>query len=202
MILSDSKIIELAEAGMIAPFENHLIRTVPRRSANGGMELSKVISYGLSSYGYDIRLSPNEFKIFRHIPGTIVDPKQFKSDNLETVKLREDRMGKYFIIPAHSYALGVAIEKLNMPPDVTGICIGKSTYARIGVIANLTPVEAGWKGHLTIELSNSANSDCCVYSNEGIVQILFFQGEKCRTSYENRNGKYQNQKEVITLPKV
>jgi dCTP deaminase len=165
-------------------------------------QVRKAISYGLSSYGYDIRLSSKEFKIFRHIPGTIVNPKNFNSQNLESVELQQDKWGDFFIIPAHSYGLGVAIEKLQMPPNLTAICIGKSTYARAGLIANLTPVEASWIGHLTIEISNSSSADCRVYANEGIAQLLFFQGEECAVNYESRQGKYQNQPEEIVLPLV
>ncbi|ATW59337.1 dCTP deaminase [Aphanizomenon phage vB_AphaS-CL131] len=131
MILNDAEITELAINGMITPFQIQLIGEV---SVHGHAEMPgqirKVISYGLSSYGYDIRLSSKEFKVFKHIPGTIVNPKNFNPDNLESVKLQHDSWGDYFIIPAHSYGLGVAIERLEMPPNLTAICIGKSTYAR------------------------------------------------------------------------
>ncbi|MGA1049109.1 MAG: dCTP deaminase [Minisyncoccia bacterium] len=203
MILNDSQIMEYAIEGMITPFQVQLIREV---SVCGHEQMSnqirKAIRYGLSSYGYDIRLSSKEFKIFRHIPGTIVNPKNFNSQNLESVELQQDKWGDFFIIPAHSYGLGVAIEKLQMPPNLTAICIGKSTYARAGLIANLTPVEASWIGHLTIEISNSSSADCRVYANEGIAQLLFFQGEECAVNYESRQGKYQNQPEEIVLPLV
>jgi dCTP deaminase len=194
MILNDQQITARAEKGMIAPFEPQLVRQLT--------DGTQVLSFGLSSFGYDLRLSPNDFKVFRHIPGTVVDPKNFQPRNLEKVTLETDQHGSYFVLPARSYGLGVAVEKLSLPPDVTAICVGKSTYARCGIIANVTPAEAGWSGHLTLEFSNSAAADCRIYANEGIVQMLFFQGEACNTSYLKRAGKYQGQKQKITLPKV
>ncbi len=194
MILNDSQITERATSGMIAPFEPKLVRSI-----EGG---TQVLSYGLSSFGYDLRLSQNDFKVFRHVPGTVVDPKRFNPQNLENVSLEGDENGSYFILPARSYGLGVAVEKLKLPSDITAICVGKSTYARCGIIANVTPAEAGWSGHLTLEFSNSSAADCRIYVNEGIVQMLFFQGEACETSYEKRTGKYQGQGQSITLPKV
>lgn len=194
MILSDIQIRARAEAGMIRPFAPELVR----RTDSG----LPVLSYGLSSYGYDLRLSPKEFKVFRHIPGTVVDPKQFNPRNLETVPLHRDPGGDYFVLPARSYGLGVAVEKLSIPPDVTAICVGKSTYARCGIIANVTPAEAGWSGHLTLEFSNSSAADCRMYAGEGVVQMLFFTAEPCATSYRTRQGKYQGQRHRITLPKV
>lgn len=188
--------------GMIKPFENKLIRAVNIRKTKALTEQQKVLSYGLSSFGYDIRLSPKEFRVFRHIPGTVVDPKNFNPDNLEPVKLHNDENGSYFILPAHSYGLGVALERLEIPNNITVICIGKSSYARCGIIANLTPVEAGWKGHLTLEFSNSSSADCRIYANEGVAQLLFLEGEQCNISYETRQGKYQDQPEQITLSKV
>ena len=189
----------MAAKGMIAPFEPRLIREIKPDPAS---PLRPVISYGLSSYGYDIRLSPAEFRIFRHIPGTVVDPKQFNPENLEPTQLHSDSNGSYFVLPAHSYGLGVALERLEVPENVTVICIGKSTYARIGLIANLTPAEAGWRGHLTLEFSNSSSADCRIYANEGVVQLLFLEGEKCAVSYEARRGKYQDQSEIVTLARV
>ena len=194
MILNDSQITACATAGMITPFVPELVR----RTEDG----SQVLSYGLSSFGYDLRLSPNEFKIFCHVPGTVVDPKNFNPQNLENVSLETDDNGSYFILPARNYGLGVAVEKLSLPPNTTAVCVGKSTYARCGIIANVTPAEAGWSGHLTLEFSNSSATDCKIYVNEGIVQMLFFQGSPCATSYQKRTGKYQDQEEYITLPKV
>ncbi|HEY9703838.1 MAG TPA: dCTP deaminase, partial [Allocoleopsis sp.] len=137
MIKNDIWIKEKAALGMISPFQPNLIRQVETENNL----ILPVISYGLSSYGYDIRLSPVEFKIFRHIPGTVIDPKNFNPANLESNQLHSDINGNYFILPAHSYGLGVALEKLEVPENVTVICIGKSTYARCGIIANLTPAE-------------------------------------------------------------
>lgn len=193
MIKNDLWITAQAEQGMITPFEPQLVRRV---------DDAPVISYGLSSYGYDLRLSPKDFQIFRHIPGTVVDPKNFSPENLEPAKLHKDQFGEFFILPAHSYGLGVALERLAVPGNVSVICIGKSTYARIGLIANLTPAEAGWRGNLTLEFSNSSSADCRIYANEGIVQLLFFEGEPCAVSYETRRGKYQDQVEQVTLARV
>ena len=193
MIKNDNWIKKQAAKGMIQPFEGRLVNRVDDR---------RLLSYGLSSFGYDIRLSPNDFRIFRHVPGTVIDPKNFNPANLEPQVLRSDEQGDYFILPAHSYALGVALEYLEIPPNISVLCIGKSTYARIGCIANLTPAEAGWKGHLTLEISNASHADCRIYAGEGIVQLLFFEGEPCETSYQTREGKYQNQAHEVTLPKV
>jgi dCTP deaminase len=199
MIQNDEWIAESAiKYQMIEPFERSLVRRIPGNSVFG----HGVISYGLSSYGYDIRLSPKEFKVFKHVPGTVVDPKKFSGDNLEDAELHMEGWNSFFILPAHTYGLGVALERLNVPDDVTVLCIGKSTYARAGIIANLTPAEAGWRGHLTLEFSNSSNADCRIYANEGIVQLLFFKGEPCQVSYETRQGKYQNQPHAVTTAKV
>lgn len=179
--------------GMIKPYERSLVRE------KDGV---KLISFGASSYGYDIRLSPKEFLIFKHIPGTVVNPKNFNPKNLEPAPLLKDEYGEFFIIPAHSYALGVALEKLKIPPNITAICLGKSTYARVGLIVNVTPAEASWEGNLTLEFSNSASADCRVYVNEGIAQLLFLEGEPCAVTYAARNGKYQHQLEEVTLARV
>jgi dCTP deaminase len=197
MLKNDKWIVEQANLGMIVPFEDSLVRKL----MVDGIE-RRVISYGLSSYGYDLRLSATEFRVFRHIPGTVIDPKNFNPANLEEVELHSDRNGSFFILPAHSYGLGVALEKLSVPENVTVICIGKSTMARCGVIANLTPAEAGWRGHLTLEFSNSSSADCRIYANEGVVQLLFFEGEPCQTTYADRAGKYQDQSQMVTLARV
>lgn len=190
MIQNDIWIAEMAAQGMISPFEPKLVRRIDNLP---------VISYGLSSFGYDIKLSPVDFRIFRHIPGTVVDPKNFNPENLESAKLHTDVNGSYFILPAHSYGLGVSLERLEVPDNITVLCIGKSTYARIGLIANLTPAEAGWRGHLTLEFSNSSSADCRIYANEGVVQLLFLSGENCSVSYEQRQGKYQDQPEKVVF---
>lgn len=194
-LLNDIQIKELAAAGMITPFIPELIRRVEGQP-------HPVISYGASSYGYDLRLSPSEFKVFRHVPGTIINPKCFNPLNLESATLHSDEWGQYYILPHHSYGLGVAKEHLQIPSNVTAIFIGKSTYARCGVIANLTPGEAGWHGHLTLEFSNASDADVRVFVNEGIVQALFYQGEPCSTSYHDRAGKYQGQTENVTTAKA
>ncbi len=183
----------MAQKGMISPFEPKLIRHV---------ENLPVISYGLSSFGYDIRLSPKDFRTFRHVPGSIVNPKHFNPKNLETAELHDDEYGEYFILPGHSYGLGVALEHLNIPDNITVLCIGKSTYCRCGIIANLSPAEASWRGHLTLEFSNASPADARIYANEGVVQLLFLEGQPCQVSYEERKGKYQDQKETVTLPRI
>jgi dCTP deaminase len=209
MIKNDAWIKAAAQDGLIAPFEPSLVREVADDPDPFGLNYAptqpprrKVISYGLSSYGYDIRLSPKDFRIFRHIPGTVIDPKNFNPDNLAQSELMHDENGSYFVLPAHSYGLGVAVERLEVPNNISVLCIGKSTYARCGIIANLSPAESGWKGHLTLEFSNSSSADCRIYANEGVVQLLFFEGEECEVSYEARQGKYQNQAEVVTIARV
>ncbi len=139
MLKNDRWITTMAGSGMIAPFEPSLVRRV---QDSPDQALRPVISYGLSSYGYDIRLSPKDFRIFRHVPGTVIDPKNFNPANLDPASLHEDSQGSFFILPAHSYGLGVAVERLAVPNNITVLCIGKSTYARAGLIANLTPAEA------------------------------------------------------------
>ncbi len=193
MIKNDAWIAEMANNGMIAPFESKQIRRIKDLP---------VISYGLSSFGYDIRLSPVEFRIFKHIPGTVVDPKNFSPDNLESTQLYSDESGQYFILPAHSYGLGVSLEKLDIPNNVIVICLGKSTYARCGIIANVTPAEAAWRGYLTLEFSNSSSADCRIYANEGIVQLIFLEGNPCDVSYEARQGKYQDQPAKVTIARI
>jgi dCTP deaminase len=194
MILNDKRIRELAQTHrMIDPFHQGLV------SSN---DLGPILTYGLSAFGYDIRLSPEDFRIFRHLPGKVVDPKNFNPGHVEKAELLEDQSGKYFILPGNSYGLGVAIEKLNIPNDTAVLAIGKSTYARCGLIANLTPAEPGWRGHLTLEFSNSSPADCRIYANEGVVQLLFMTGEPAETSYNARDGKYQDQKLEVTLPRV
>lgn len=196
MILNDKQIINLCEnSNMIEPYERSLIRFIDDDNF-------KVISYGLSSFGYDIRLSAKEFFTFRHIPGTIVDPKNFNPANLTPGELFHDENGSFFIIPANSYGLGVAVEQLHLPRNITAVCVGKSTYARVGIIANITPAEAGWVGHLTLEFSNSSSADCRIYVNEGVVQLLFLEGKECETSYSDRKGKYQNQQENVVLSRI
>lgn len=201
MILNDKQIADFARQGMINPFTPALVREMAMDAAVPGV-LGRCLSYGLSSYGYDLRLSPQEFKVFRHVPGKVMNPKEFNPANLEAVELHEDEYGQFFILPGHSYGLGVAFERLELPRDVTALFIGKSTYARMGVIANLTPGEAGWQGYLTLEFSNSSAADCRIYANEGIVQAIFLQGDPCATSYGDRKGKYQNQPQRVITGRV
>ena len=198
MLKNDLWINQKAAEGMINPFQSNLVRHLEPNN-----QQKPVLSYGCSSYGYDLRLSSKEFLIFRHIPGTVMNPKKFNPDNLEkTILHHDDDDGDFFILPAHSYGLGVALEKMKVPENITVICIGKSTYARLGIIVNTTPAEAGWEGHLTLEFSNSSGADCRIYANEGICQLLFFEGDPCATTYEDRRGKYQNQPEKVTLAKI
>lgn len=193
MIQNDVWIRARGMAGMIEPFEPQLVRRHEDRP---------VISYGCSSYGYDLRLSPNQFLVFRHVPGTVMDPKQFNEDNLEETPLRSDARGRYFILPAHSYGLGVAKERLTVPSNITGVALGKSTYARMGIILNATPAEAGWSGYLTLEFSNSSGADCRLYADEGVCQLLFFEGDPCEVCYATRSGKYQGQPEQVITARV
>ncbi|EGT1673585.1 dCTP deaminase [Campylobacter coli] len=154
-----------------------------------------VVSYGLSSYGYDIRVG-REFKIFTNVNSTVVDPKNFLEENVV------DFEGDVCIVPANSFALARTIEYFKMPDDVLAICLGKSTYARCGIIVNVTPFEPGFEGHITIEISNTTPLPAKIYANEGIAQVLFLQGdEKCDTTYKDKKGKYQAQT-GITLPRI
>ena len=170
------------ENQMIDPFEEKQVR-------------NKVISYGVSSYGYDLRLA-DEFKIFTNINTTIVDPKNFDQKSLIDFK------GDVCIIPPNSFALGRSFEYFRIPENVITICVGKSTYARCGIITNVTPFEPGWEGYVTMEISNTTPLPAKIYANEGIAQVLFFEGdEPCEVSYSSKKGKYQAQTGV-TLPKV
>lgn len=197
MLKNDRWIKEQAALGMLEPFQSTLVRHLDPEARRG-----PVLSFGCSSYGYDLRLSAKEFLIFRHVPGTVMNPKRFNPANLEPVALERDGDGCYFILPAHSYGLGVALEKLRVPPNITVICLGKSTYARLGIIVNTTPAEASWEGHLTLEFSNSSGADCRVYAEEGICQLLFFEGDPCDITYQDRQGKYQHQPERVTLARI
>lgn len=178
---------------MIEPFERHQVRE---------REGDRVISYGNSSYGYDVRLS-EEFKLFTNINSAVIDPKCFDEKCLIDAELKIDPNGdKYVILPPNSYLLGRTIEYFRIPRNVTVIAVGKSTYARAGAIVNVTPIEAEFEGNVVIEISNSTNLPLKIYANEGISQFLFFESdEDCETSYADRDGKYQGQTGV-TLSKV
>jgi len=186
-IKSDLWLRRMAEENeMISPFLPELVR-----ETNG----TKIISAGLSSYGYDMRLADDGFRIFSSVYGTEIDPKHFDENSLIEPELREAEDGaQYYLLPPHHYGLGVTVETFKMPRNVTGVALGKSTYARAGLLVNTTPLEAGWTGRLVVEIGNLANLPLRVYVNEGIGQILFFESdEDCSTSYEDRGGKYQNQ---------
>ena len=171
---------------MIEPYEPGQVR-----EANG----QRIVSYGTSSYGYDIRCS-NEFKLFTNINSTIVDPKNFDSNSFVDIK------NDFCIIPPNSFALARTVEYFRIPRNVLTICLGKSTYARCGIIVNVTPFEPEWEGYVTLEFSNTTPLPAKIYANEGISQVLFFEAdEECETSYKDRGGKYQGQKGV-TLPKM
>ena len=182
-VLSDKWIRKMAkENNMISPFEEKQIR-------------GDSISYGLSSFGYDARVS-NIFKIFTNVNSGIVDPKKFKKESFVTKK------GNECLIPPNSFALASTVEYFKIPEDVLVICLGKSTYARCGIIVNVTPLEPGWEGHVTLEFSNTTPLPAKIYANEGVAQFIFIKGnEKPIISYAKRKGKYMKQKGV-TLPKV
>ena len=171
---------------MISPFLSELVREV-----NG----SRIISAGTSSYGYDMRLADDGFRIFSSVYGLEIDPKYFDENSLIEPEIRTAEDGsKYYLLPPQHYGLGVTVETFKMPRNVTGLAIGKSTYARAGLLVNATPLEAGWEGRLVVEIANLANLPLRVYVNEGIGQILFFESdENCAVSYSDRGGKYQNQ---------
>lgn len=208
------------EHGLITPFLPTLQRTVTesinqiRHNPNvpGGYEpyeetlTRPIISAGCSSYGYDIRLAKGGFRIFSPIQADEIDPKNFATESLISPPLHRDKTGRsktaYFLLPPHAYALGVSLETFKLPDNITGLCIGKSTYARAGLFVNTTPLEAGWAGRLVLELANLANLPLRVYVHEGIAQVLFFEGdEPCSVSYADRQGKYQNQT-GLTLARV
>jgi dCTP deaminase len=193
-ILCDAEIKQLAqEQEMIAPFQDRLVTSEDGR---------KVLSYGLSSYGYDIRLSPKQCLIFGRIQEGVSDPKDFNPKILADSELLEDERGQYFLLPPYGYCLAVAEERLKLPKDVTVIAMGKSTYARSGIIANITPAEAGWEGYLTLEISNATGLFNRIYANEGIIQLLFLRGNPCETSYQDRKGKYQNQAQEVVYSRA
>ncbi|QQS42619.1 MAG: dCTP deaminase [Acidobacteriota bacterium] len=182
------------ESKMIDPFLPELVREV---------EGNKIISAGSSSYGYDMRLADDGFRIFSSVYGSEIDPKHFDEDSLIDPELRTaDDGSRYYLLPPHHYGLGVSVETFRMPRNITGIALGKSTYARAGLLVNTTPLEASWTGRLVVEIANLANLPLRVYVNEGIGQILFFESdEECGTSYEDRGGKYQGQT-GLTFAKV
>jgi len=167
---------------MISPFEDKQVS-------------KQKISYGLSSYGYDIRVT-DEYKIFTNVNNSIIDPKRFDENSFVNFK------GDVCIVPANSFALARSVEYFKIPRNVLTICLGKSTYARCGIIVNVTPFEPEWEGHVTLEISNTTPLPAKIYSNEGLCQVLFFESDEvCETSYKDKKGKYQKQT-GITLPKI
>ena len=183
MLKSDRWIRKMAkEHDMINPFSEKQIR-------------EGVISYGLSSYGYDLRVA-DEFKIFTNVNSTVVDPKNFDERSFVTLQ------AACCVVPPNSFALARSVEYFKIPRDILTICVGKSTYARCGIIVNVTPFEPEWEGFVTLEISNTTPLPARVYANEGLCQILFFQSDEvCETSYADRKGKYQSQKGIV-LPKL
>lgn len=174
------------EHGMIEPFVDGQVR-----SADHG----KIISYGLSSYGYDLRVS-DEFKVFTNVHSAMVDPKEF--DEKSFVDIKTD----VCVVPPNSFALARSVEYFRIPRDVLTICVGKSTYARCGIIVNVTPFEPEWEGHVTLEISNTTPLPARIYANEGLAQVVFFAAtESCETSYADRGGKYMKQR-GITVPRM
>src|SRR5580765_3976409 len=176
----------VAQHGMIEPFSAEQVREA------GG---HKIISYGTSSYGYDVRCA-GEFKIFTNINSTIVDPKHFDAKSFVDVS------AEACLIPPNSFALARTVEYFRIPRSVLTVCLGKSTYARCGIIVNVTPLEPEWEGHVTLEFSNTTPLPARIYANEGVAQMLFLESDEvCETSYKDRGGKYQGQRGV-TLPKT
>jgi dCTP deaminase len=186
-IKSDKWIRTMAtEHGMIDPYESGQVKEV---------EGKRIVSYGTSSYGYDIRCA-DEFKLFTNINSTIVDPKEFDEKNFVDIK------GASVIIPPNSFALARTVEYFRIPRNVLTICLGKSTYARCGILVNVTPFEPEWEGYVTLEFSNTTPLPAKIYANEGVAQVVFFESDEvCETSYKDRGGKYQGQRGV-TLPKM
>ena len=175
-----------AEHGMISPFEPQQVRAVDGKP---------VVSFGLSSFGYDIRVA-DEFRIFTNVHGNVVDPKAFDSRGLVNFK------GAHCDIPPNSFALALTFETFKIPRNVLTLCVGKSTYARCGIIVNVTPFEPGWEGRAVLEISNSTPLPARIYAFEGIAQVLFFESaDECAVSYAERQGKYQGQQHIV-FPKV
>lgn len=186
-LLNDRQIAKLALEGMIDPFVPELVREVSGK---------RVISYGLSSAGYDIRAG-NEWYLALESEVRIGDPKNFNPESMRRLEMDDP-----IILPPRSFALTHSVERFKMPNDVMGVAVGKSTYARMGIIVNITPLEPGWEGWLTIEITNSAPFPVKVYPNEGIAQILFFGIDAPGTSYSDRKGKYQGQERGVVFARV
>lgn len=182
MVKSDKWIREMAAKGMIEPFAEKQIR-----ERNG----ERAISFGVSSYGYDVRCAP-EFKVFTNIHSTVVDPKNFDNNSFVDIE------GESCIIPPNSFALSRTVEYFRIPRNVLTICLGKSTYARCGIIVNVTPLEPEWEGHVTLEFSNTTPLPARIHANEGVAQVVFLESdEPCEESYKDRDGKYQGQTGIV-----
>lgn len=182
MVKNDRWIVDMAKKGMIEPFEDNQVR-------------KGVISFGVSAYGYDIRIA-DDFKVPKPLAGRVIDPKNFDESNFEHFT------GNVCVIPANSYVLCRSYEYLRIPREILVICFGKSTYARSGVIVNITPLEPEWEGYITISASNSSPFPVKLYANEGLAQLLFLHADEvCMTSYADKKGKYQAQKAIV-LPKI
>ena len=209
-ILSDGEIIDLCQGPMVKfpmidPFLPAQIREIedPTDPIEPAQRMIRAVSAGVCSYGYDLRLSPEDFRVFHNAHGNIlVDPKNFDENLLIKQTMREDHTGSFFVIPGNSYALASTVEYIRMPRDITAVSVGKSTYARCGIITNVTPFEAAWDGNVTLELANASPAPVKVYANEGICQTLFLRGTRWPlVSYADRQGKYQGQT-GLTLAKV
>ena len=182
-ILNDIEIAELCkEKNMISPFVHEQVRIENN---------NKIVSYGLSSFGYDVRLAPI-YKVFTNHNADIIDPLNMPTD------CYIDKSGSYCVIPPNNYLLSHTIETFNIPDDIMVLCVGKSTWSRCGIAINVTPIEAGFKGTVVIEIANLTPVPIKIYANMGIAQFMFFRGNKCGVSYDDRNGKYQNQKGIVT----
>ncbi len=186
-LLSDAEIRKLAEtSGMIENFAPSQVKMVDDR---------KVVSYGLSSYGYDLRVA-SEFKVFTNLYNTLVDPKNFSEESFVCIN------GPYCIIPPNSFALARSVEYFRIPRNILTMCIGKSTYARCGIIVNVTPFEPDWEGYVTLEISNTTPLPAKIYANEGLAQVIFLEAKNvCEISYADRMGKYMKQ-EGVTVPRM
>jgi dCTP deaminase len=186
-VLPDKMIKKLAlEKNMIEPFVDHQVKVI---------EDKKLISYGLSSYGYDLRVG-DEFKVFTNVYNSIIDPKKFQEDSFVDIQ------SEVCIIPPNSFALARSVEYFRIPRNVLTICVGKSTYARCGIIVNVTPFEPEWEGYVTLEISNTTPLPAKIYANEGLAQVVFFEAkEVCATSYADRLGKYMKQQGIV-IPRM
>lgn len=185
-LLPDHLIEKLAKEGMIEPFEKNQVKHSSTK---------KLVSYGLSSYGYDLRVA-DEFKVFTNVYSSIIDPKNFSEDSFVEIK------APTCIIPPNSFALARSVEYFRIPRNILTICIGKSTYARCGIIVNVTPFEPEWEGYVTLEISNTTPLPAKIYANEGLAQVLFFEAKsECLISYADRKGKYMKQA-GITIPRL